>query len=94
MLSAAYQRSSEPNATNAADDRYLSRYVPRRLPAEVMLDALSQVTGVPEAFAGYPRGTRAMQLPDTRVESVLPLGLRPAGARDHRRPPSACRIRR
>jgi hypothetical protein len=71
MLSEAYQRSSEPNATNAADDRYLSRYVPRRLPAEVMLDALSQVTGVPENFAGYTRGTRALQLPDTRVESYF-----------------------
>ncbi len=71
MLSEAYQRSSEPNATNAADDRYLSRYVPRRLPAEVMLDAMSQVTGVPENFGGYTRGTRALQLPDTRVESYF-----------------------
>ena len=26
------------------------------LPAEVMLDAMSQVTGVPTAFAGYPGG--------------------------------------
>ena len=71
MLSEAYQRAAEPNATNGADDRYLSRYVPRRLPAEVMLDTLSQATGVPEAFAGYPRGTRAMQLPDTRIESYF-----------------------
>lgn len=71
MLSEAYQRSSQPNATNAGDDRYLSRYVPRRLPAEVMLDSLSQATGVPETFAGYPRGTRALELPDTEIESYF-----------------------
>jgi hypothetical protein len=71
MLSAAYQRSSEPNETNAADDRFYSRFIVRRLPAEVILDAISQVTGVPEKFAGYPAGTRALQLPDTRVPSYF-----------------------
>jgi hypothetical protein len=71
MLSAAYQRSSEPNETNAADDRFYSRFIVRRLPAEVILDAISQVTGVPEKFAGYPLGTRALQLPDTRVPSYF-----------------------
>jgi hypothetical protein len=71
MLSAAYQRSSEPRGRNAQDDRYYSRYVPRRMPAEVLLDAVSQITGVPEAFDGYPAGTRAMQLPDVRVSSYF-----------------------
>jgi hypothetical protein len=71
MLSAAYQRSSEPQAANAQDDRYYSRYFVRRLPAEVMLDAVSQVTGVPESFDSYPAGTRAMQLPDVRVSSYF-----------------------
>jgi hypothetical protein len=71
MLSAAYQRTSEPNATNAKDDRFYSHFIVRRLPAEVILDAVSQVTGVPEKFAGYPSGTRALQLPDTRVPSYF-----------------------
>jgi Protein of unknown function (DUF1553)/Protein of unknown function (DUF1549) len=71
MLSAAYQRSAEPNETNAGDDRFYSRFIVRRLPAEVILDAISQVTGVPEKFAGYPAGTRALQLPDTRVPSYF-----------------------
>jgi Protein of unknown function (DUF1553)/Protein of unknown function (DUF1549) len=71
MLSAAYQRASDPNDTNAQDDRYYSRYLVRRLPAEVILDAVSQITGVPEEFDGYPAGTRAMQLPDTRVTSYF-----------------------
>jgi len=71
MRSATYQRSAEPTALNARDDRFLSRYPTRRLPAEVILDAFSQVTGVPEDFGGYPLGTRAMQLRDTRVGSYF-----------------------
>jgi hypothetical protein len=35
----------------------------RSLPAETLLDAISQVTGVPPAFDGYPAGTRAVQIP-------------------------------
>src|SRR4030095_16652397 len=56
---------------NAKDDRFYSHYLIRRLPAEVILDAFSQVTGVPQAFMGFPKGTRALQLPDTRVDSYF-----------------------
>jgi hypothetical protein len=83
MTSAAYQRSSKPLPANVADDRFYSHYLVRRLPAEVILDAYSQVTGVPTPFtaiasnasdsatpyAGFPPGTRALQLPDSRVVS-------------------------
>jgi len=69
MNSAVYQLSSEANATNQADNVFYSKYVIKRLPAEVLLDAMSQVTGVPTAFGGYPAATRAMQLPDVRVQS-------------------------
>src|ERR1043165_2862100 len=71
MLSAAYQRASETNNTNAKDDRYYSRYLVRRLPAEVILDALSQVTGIATEFEGYPKGTRALQLRDSQVASYF-----------------------
>ncbi len=64
-----YQLSSEPNATNASDDRFYSRYIVKRLPAEVILDAMSQVTGVPSHFEDYPEGMRALQLPDSMVPS-------------------------
>jgi hypothetical protein len=81
--SAAYQRSSKAIPGNAADDRFYSRYILRRLPAEVILDAYSDLTGVPTPFnqiksaAGdsntpistYPAGTRAMQLPDSLTVS-------------------------
>lgn len=69
MNSGTYQLSSEANATNQRDDRYYSRYIVKRLPAEVLLDAMSQVTGVATNFPGYPAGMRALQLPDTQVRS-------------------------
>jgi hypothetical protein len=83
MRSSTYQRSSKPIAGNESDDRFYSRYLVRRLSAEVILDAYSQVTGVPTAFTelnttardattrygGFPLGTRALQLPDSQVFS-------------------------
>jgi hypothetical protein len=69
MMSATYQLSSEPNASNQNDGKYYSHYLLKRLPAESLLDAISQVSGVPTAFDGYPAGTRAMQLPDVLVKS-------------------------
>ena len=69
--SATYQASSRPNDQNAQDEQYYSHYLIRRLPAEVLLDAYSQVTQEPEKFEGYPFGTRALQLPDAAVKSYF-----------------------
>ena len=71
MESATYQASSMPLKDNAEDDKYCSHFVIRRLPAEVLLDAYSQVTQVAEKFDGYPAGMRGMQLPDTAVKSYF-----------------------
>jgi hypothetical protein len=71
MQSATYQASSMPLKENADDDKYGSHFVVRRLPAEVLLDAYSQVTQVSEKFDGYPAGMRGMQLPDTAVKSYF-----------------------
>jgi hypothetical protein len=70
MTSTTYQLSSAPAGKNATDLKYHSHYIARRLPAEVILDAISQVTGVGEDFPGYP-GRRAMQLPDAAVDSYF-----------------------
>jgi hypothetical protein len=70
MNSATYQLTSTPTATNAGDLEYHSHYIARRLPAELILDAISQVTGVPETFPGHP-GRRALQLPDASVDSYF-----------------------
>ncbi len=69
MLSATYQRSSVGPAVG--DERYYAAYIPRRLGAEVLLDAISHVTGTPTEFAGFPRGTRATQLPDVTLTSYF-----------------------
>ena len=69
MNSQAYQRSSRPVSGNEADSRFYARYYPRRLKAEVLLDAISSATGQPTQFKGYPAGTKALQLPDSNVAS-------------------------
>jgi hypothetical protein len=71
MNSGAYQRSSTPLPENAPDTRFLSHHVPRRLPAEVLLDAIGRATEIPTAFPGYPPGWRSLQLPDSKVDSVF-----------------------
>jgi hypothetical protein len=71
MNSAAYQRSPQATPENAADDRFYSHFLVKRMSAEVMLDSLSQVTAAPTEFPDYPRGLRALQLPDNNVVSYF-----------------------
>jgi len=71
LNSAAYQRSAGTIAANEKDNKYYSHFLIRRLPAEVILDAVAQVTRVPNRFDGYPAGTRALQLPDSQVNSYF-----------------------
>jgi hypothetical protein len=71
MTSAAYQRAIQPVKGNEQDTKYYSRYIVRRIPAEVILDAYSGVTGIPTKFDGYPQGYRATQLADSRVASYF-----------------------
>lgn len=63
-LSATYQLSSIPNEANQVDMQNYSRYYPRRLQAEVLLDSIDDLTGAQTDFANLPKGTRAISLPD------------------------------
>ena len=65
--SQTYQLSSQPNETNDQDEQNYSRALFKRMPAEVLLDAVCQTTGVPEKFAGVPVGYRAIQVWDNDV---------------------------
>jgi hypothetical protein len=65
--SRVYQLSSRPNATNEKDEQNYSRARFKRIGAEVLLDMVSQTTGVPERFMGAPPGTRAIELWDSKV---------------------------
>jgi hypothetical protein len=84
LQSETYQRSSQPLETNRQETQFFSRYYPRRLPAEVLLDAIAQATGVPSSFTqigydgndfektdAYPAGTRAVELADSAVVSTF-----------------------
>ena len=84
MQSATYQASSTPLKENADDDKFGSHYVIKRLPAEVLLDAYSQVTKVPEKFDGLSCRNARAATAGFRGEFILPLRLRPAGARSRR----------
>ncbi|HLW67939.1 MAG TPA: DUF1553 domain-containing protein [Gemmataceae bacterium] len=67
MNSRTYQLSAQTNASNKDDNRYFSHAVTKLMTAEQLLDALCDVTALPEKFAGLPLGTRAIQLPDGEV---------------------------
>ncbi len=64
LTSRTYQLSSATRQGNETDARFYSHYYARRLPAEVLLDAICDATGVPDRFDGYPVGVRAVQVPD------------------------------
>lgn len=84
LESETYARSSEPLAENVDDTKYHTRYYPRRLMAEVLLDCMDQVLQTSNEFNAisfpgadsqkttfYPRGTRAIELYDSAVSSYF-----------------------
>lgn len=84
LQSETYQRSGEVLSENRDDPKYLSRHNPRRLMAEVLHDAIADVTGVAGVFDKvalndgssektefYKEGTRALELYDSAVQSYF-----------------------
>ncbi len=61
-----YQLSALPNEHNVADAQNYSRYYPKRLQAEVLLDAINLVSKSTETFKNQPAGVRATYLPDDK----------------------------
>ncbi len=68
----AYQLDSVPNDYNLADRQNYSRFYPKRLKAEVLLDAIDDVAGSETNFANLPLGTRAVALPDNSYNVASP----------------------
>ncbi|MCE9532484.1 MAG: DUF1553 domain-containing protein [Planctomycetes bacterium] len=75
VKSRTYQLSAVPNEFNKNDKQTYARYYPKRLGAEVLLDALCQVTDSPTLFGGLPADKfapkRAIQLPDESYTSYF-----------------------
>lgn len=69
MESRIYQLSSLPNDSNLTDTKNYSRSLRRRLPAEVLLDALTDITGAPQTYEGLPPGSRASEAWNNRLDS-------------------------
>ncbi len=67
VSSRTYQTGIETNKWNEADELNFSRFVPRRLPAESLLDAIAVATGSRPNFPDVPEDFTAQQLPDPHV---------------------------
>lgn len=65
--SRTYQHSLATNKWNADDEVNYSHALARRLPAEVLYDAIHRVTGSPSRLPGLPPGARAAELLDSNV---------------------------
>ena len=71
MTSHVYSLSALPKDRNSTDTRNYSRHYRQRLRGEVLLDAVSDITDVPESFTALPPGGRAMELWTVRTQSVF-----------------------
>jgi len=71
LASRVYQLASTTTESNALDEQNFSHALHKPMPAEVLLDAINQVTGGREDFEGWPAGYRSIQLWDNRVPSYF-----------------------
>jgi hypothetical protein len=71
LTSRVYQLSVEVNQSNELDEQNFSHARWKAMSAEVLLDAISQATGVSESFNGWPDGYRAIQIWDNRMPSYF-----------------------
>jgi hypothetical protein len=71
LSSRTYQLSSVPNEHNLVDNKNFSRAQKRRLSAEVLLDALDDLTGVRDTFSGLPPGSRAVMTWNHKLNSTF-----------------------
>jgi len=69
--SMTYQRDTLLNETNAGDKSNFSHALVRRMRAEVLADAVSNVTNTPTKYQGLPLGARAVQIADGTVSNYF-----------------------
>ena len=71
MRSRTYQLSSFATDYNVLDTRNFSRYYRKRLHAEVLEDAVADLTGTPNSLVGMAPSTRAIEIWNNRIPSHL-----------------------
>lgn len=69
--SRTYQLTPKSNPTNAEDTRNFAKGTIRRLRAEILLDAITQVTATRNKFRGLPEGSRAVEIVDGRTTTYF-----------------------
>ncbi|MBA4149618.1 MAG: DUF1553 domain-containing protein [Verrucomicrobia bacterium] len=77
LNSKTYQLSSIPKSDDTRSEIHFAHYPLRRLDAEVLIDALNQITGttekysssIPEPFTFIPEDQRSISLPDGSISS-------------------------
>jgi len=69
--SRTYQLSTKVNPSNEGDSKNFSHAISRRMRAEVLLDAISQITQTKNKFKGLPVGARAVQIADGNVSNYF-----------------------
>lgn len=69
--SRTYQLTPKSNELNAEDTRNFAKGSIRRLRAEILLDAIHQVTATKEKFRGLPLGSRAVEIVDGRTTTYF-----------------------
>lgn len=77
LNSTTYQLSAVPKSKKPEAETNFAQYALRRLEAEVLIDALNQITGtteqysspIPEPFTFIPEGQRSIALPDGSITS-------------------------
>ena len=70
-LSRTYQLETRTNESNQGDTLNFAHGTIRRMRAEVLLDALSQVTDTKNKFRGLPLGARAVQIADGNTRTYF-----------------------
>ncbi len=69
--SQTYQRTSQPNASNEHDEANFAHAIVRRIPAEMLLDSVTEATATKDKFQGLPLGSRAVQIADGRTSDYF-----------------------
>jgi hypothetical protein len=69
--SAAYQRATRENDSNALDERNFAKATIRRIRSEVLLDCITQATETQDKYRGLPLGARAVEIADGKTTSYF-----------------------
>jgi len=69
--SAVYQRASRVKAGPTENGDFYTHRMPKRMPAEALLDAVNRAVGATDSYEGVPDGTRAIALADPSIKSYF-----------------------